>query len=87
MKDIADLRRAQYEAQGQKTQVVETRNAAEDLKPMFDQLQQLIIAQAAAGGGRAQVAETRLNLGAVLGGVSVLLVLVFGVLSVFLAVR
>ena len=25
-KDIADLRRAQYEAQGQKTQVVETRD-------------------------------------------------------------
>jgi hypothetical protein len=27
-KDIQDLRRAQYEAQGQKTQVVETRGAS-----------------------------------------------------------
>jgi len=52
-KDIADLRRAQYEAQGVK----------------------------------AQTGETRLNLGAVLGAVSVLLVLIFGVISVVLASR
>jgi hypothetical protein len=78
---IADLRRAQYEAQGQKAQVVETRSAAEDLRPMFDQLQQLIVAQATTGGGQQQRTESRLNLGAVLGGVSVLLVLIFGVLT------
>lgn len=30
IKDIADLRRAQYEAQGQKTQVVETQSASTD---------------------------------------------------------
>jgi hypothetical protein len=49
-KDIADLRRAQYEAQGQK----------------------------------AQTTDTRLNLGAVLGAISVALVIVFGVLTLVL---
>ncbi len=50
-KDIADLRRAQYEAQG----------------------------------SRGQVGETRLNLGAVFGGISVLLVLVLGVAGLLLS--
>lgn len=53
MKDIADLRRAQYEAQGVK----------------------------------ANVGETRLNVGAVLGGISVLLVIVFGVVGLILGAR
>jgi hypothetical protein len=52
-KDIADLRRAQYEAQGKTTQGT----------------------------------EQRLNIGAILGGVSVLMVLVFGVVSIVLATR
>jgi hypothetical protein len=40
-KDIADLRRAQYEAQGQKTQVVETRADAADFQPVLDALARL----------------------------------------------
>lgn len=50
-KDIADLRRAQYEAQGIKT----------------------------------QTGETRLNIGAILGGISVILVLIFGMVSIYFA--
>ena len=50
-KDIADLRRAQYEAQGVK----------------------------------ANVGETRLNIGAVFGAISLLLVLVFGITGLLLA--
>jgi hypothetical protein len=52
-KDIADLRRAQYEAQGVKS----------------------------------NVGETRLNVGALLGGLSVVLVLVFGIAGLVLASR
>jgi hypothetical protein len=50
-KDIADLRRAQYEAQGVRT----------------------------------QTGETRLNVGAILGGISLLCVLVFGLAGIVLA--
>jgi len=57
--DIADLRRSQSEAAGQKTQVVEGRSAAEELKPMFDQLHSLLLAQAASQGAKVQVAEGR----------------------------
>lgn len=49
---IADLRRAQYEAQGQKTQVTETRSAAEDLKPLTDAIAKLTEAQAGAAGAK-----------------------------------
>lgn len=58
-KDIADLRRAQYEQQGQKLQVTETRSSAEDMKPLVDQIAQLVAAQNQAQGMKAQVAETR----------------------------
>jgi len=58
IKDIADLRKTQYEQAGQRAQVVETRDVR---------------------------GESRLNYGAVLGGVSVFLVLVFGIVSVAIA--
>jgi adenylosuccinate synthase len=54
---IEDLRRAQYEAQGQKTQVVETREVQ---------------------------GANRLSWGTVLGGISVLLILIFGIATIFL---
>jgi hypothetical protein len=44
-KDIADLRRAQYEQQGQKAQVTESRSAAEDMKPLVDAIAALVAAQ------------------------------------------
>jgi transketolase len=53
IKDIADLRRVQYEQVGQ----------------------------------RSQVSEARLNLGAVLGGLSVLLVLIFGIVGLVITSR
>jgi hypothetical protein len=55
---LEELSRAQYETQGQKQQVVETRSDR---------------------------GETRMNLGAVLGGISVMLVLIFGVISLVIA--
>lgn len=54
-KDIAELRKTQYEQAGQKAQVIESRDTR---------------------------GETRLNVGAVFGGVSVLLVLLFGLASI-----
>jgi len=39
-KDIAELRKAQYEQQGQKTQVAESRLAADDLSPILKALAQ-----------------------------------------------
>jgi len=51
------------------------------LEPIQKDIQDLRKAQYEIAGAKANVGETRLNLGAVLGGLSVLLVLVFGTLS------
>lgn len=65
-KDIADLRRAQYEAQGQKSQVIETRGAAEDLKPLVDAIALLTKAQDQSQGQKTQVIERRASTGQLL---------------------
>lgn len=57
------------------------------LQPMKADIADLRRAQYEAQGVKAQTGDTRLNVGAVLGAVSVLLVLVFGVASVALALR
>lgn len=49
-KDIADLRRAQYEAQGQKTQIVETREVNADMQPIMEALTALQKGQDTEGG-------------------------------------
>jgi len=51
------------------------------LEPIQKDIQDLRKAQYEIAGAKANVTDTRLNLGAVLGGLSVLLVLVFGTLS------
>lgn len=58
-KDIAELRKAQYEAQGQKTQVIESRGAADDMQPLVDQIALLVAAQNQSQGRGAQVTESR----------------------------
>lgn len=58
-KDIADLRRAQYEQQGQKAQVIEGRDAAADMKPIVEALERLTAAQNQNQGQKAQVVDTR----------------------------
>jgi hypothetical protein len=54
------------------------------LEPIQKDIQDLRKAQYEIAGAKANVGETRLNLGALLGGLSVLLVLVFGVLSILI---
>ena len=56
-----------------------------ELEPIQKDIADLRKTQYEQAGQRTQVGESRLNLGAVLGGVSVLLVLVFGVASLFIA--
>jgi hypothetical protein len=91
---IDDLRRAQYEQQGKTAQVVETRSAAEDMKPMVDAIERLTIAQAANVGAKAQVVETQAkgtNVGMWIGiGVAALVgsfSLVMGLVDVMLKVQ
>jgi hypothetical protein len=55
------------------------------LEPIQKSIEDLRRAQYEAQGQKAQVGESRLNVGAVLGGVSVLLVIVFGVISLVLS--
>ncbi len=57
------------------------------LEPIQKDIAELRKSQYELAGQRAQVGESRLNIGAVLGGVSVLLVLVFGVASLWAASR
>lgn len=70
IKDIADLRRAQYEALGQKAQVVEGRSAADDMAPVLAAVARLEATAAAASGARGQVVEQRASTGAIIGYVS-----------------
>ena len=73
-----------------RTQVATTASAAADaltraLEPMVKDIADLRRAQYEAQGVRSNVGETRLNIGALLGGVSVLLVIVFGVAGVVIS--
>ena len=70
-------------------QVVATADAfrvslAAALEPLQKDIAELRKSQYELAGQRAQVGESRLNVGAVLGGVSVFLVLVFGIVSVLI---
>lgn len=56
---IARLTQAQYEAQGQKQQVVESRGSAGDMQPILDALHALQAAQAQNVGGQQQQAAAR----------------------------
>lgn len=56
---IDELSKAQYEQQGGKQQVVESRSAADDMKPVMDAIQALTLAQQQNVGGKAQVVEGR----------------------------
>lgn len=69
---IDELRRAQYEAVGQKAQVIETRSAAEDMKPLVDAIALLTKAQNAAQGASS---NSELTWGRVLGALGILVVL------------
>jgi len=62
-KDIAELRKAQYEAAGQKAQVIETRSAAEDIKPLVDAIALLTKAQDENQGQKMQVVDRRASTG------------------------
>jgi hypothetical protein len=55
------------------------------LEPIQKDIQDLRRAQYEVQGAKANVGETRLNLGALLGGLSVAMVLVFGILSLVLS--
>lgn len=57
------------------------------LEPIQKDIRDLRDAQSRGQGGKEQTTDTRLNIGAVLGGLSVLLALVFGVITVLLATR
>lgn len=58
-KRIDDLSRAQSEAVGQKTQVVETRDSVADMAPVLEAIAKLSVAQADTGGRRAQSTDMR----------------------------
>jgi hypothetical protein len=57
------------------------------LEPIQKDIQDLRKAQYEAQGVKAQTGETRLNVGAILGGISILLVLIFGVIGAYYASR
>ena len=75
-KDIAELRKAQYEAAGQKAQVIETRSAAEDIKPLVDAIALLTKAQDESQGGRISVTERRANTGQLIAAVVAVIAIV-----------
>lgn len=79
-KDIADLRRAQYEAQGQKTQVIETRSATEDMRPLVDAIALLAKSQSVEQGKREQVVDHRASTGQWI-AVAAVAAAVFGILA------
>lgn len=56
---IARLTQAQYEAQGQKTQIVESRDTAADFKPILDAISTLQREQQSRDGQQVQKVETR----------------------------
>lgn len=56
---IGDLRRSQYQEQGQKTQVVETRASADDLAPLLTAIGRLEAAQSQRVGQETQVVQSR----------------------------
>lgn len=58
-KSIEEIRRFQFETQGGKAGIVETRAAEADMKPIMDAIAELTKAQYAALGAKAQVVETR----------------------------
>lgn len=58
-KAIEELRRAQYETQGQKAQVVESRESAGDVAPLYAAIARLEAAAQRGEGGQAQVVERR----------------------------
>jgi hypothetical protein len=60
---------------------------AASLEPIQKDIADLRRVQYEQAGQRAQVGESRLNIGAVLGGISVLLVLVFGIASLWLSAK
>lgn len=62
---IDDLTRAQYEAQGQKTQVVEARAETADLAPVLEAISRLTQASENAAGAKQQVTETRASTSAI----------------------
>jgi hypothetical protein len=74
----AEALRGQVEAARQQTATA----LAAALEPIQKDIQDLRRAQYEAQGVKAQTGEARLNIGAILGGVSVFLVLLFGVISV-----
>lgn len=57
------------------------------LEPIQKDIAELRKSQYELAGQRAQVGESRLNVGALLGGLSVLLVLVFGIVSLWLGTK
>lgn len=57
------------------------------LAPLQEAIGDLRKTQYEQAGSRAQVGETRLNYGAILGGISLLLVIVFGVIGVLISLR
>lgn len=78
---IADLRRSQYQDVGAKTQVVETRLAADDLAPLLSAIRRLEANQSERVGGDAQVVQTR----AAGSSIGLWLGLAFAAFSLFLA--
>jgi hypothetical protein len=88
-------RAAEVQAAQQQTlanQVVATADAfrvslAAALEPIIRDIADLRKTQYEQAGQRAQVGESRLNYGALLGGVSVALVLIFGIITVILSAR
>jgi len=87
-KRIDDLTRTQYEAQGQKTQVIETRATSEDFRPILDALARLEAQRQQDVGVKAQVVEQRAVSGAfyaAAGFVVALVVALFVIAGVVLA--
>jgi hypothetical protein len=62
-----------------------TTNLSTALEPIQKDIADLRRAQYEAQGVKAQTGETRLNVGAILGGLSVMLVLIFGVATILIA--
>ena len=85
-KSIEEIRRFQFETQGGKAGLVETRAAEADLRPIMDAIAELTKAQSAAVGAKAQVAEHQAVSTQTLALAAILAVLGSGLLSALVTV-
>jgi len=86
-KSIEEIRRFQFETQGGKLGIVETRAAEADMKPIIDAIAELTKAQYAVLGAKTQVGESRASLSQVIAIAVAFILLSELALAIFIAVH